>query len=93
MVLSNSAQAGRHKAGRRPTTSIGWLRLLPTTGAGTVSVQFLDVMLLGTVNINTFQAPLGRGYRVPSFAAVNVRMGHAIRIPVGLTYKRCFNGL
>ena len=50
MVLSSSAWASRNHAVHRRTTSIGWLRLLSTTEARTVSVQCLDVLLLETVN-------------------------------------------
>ena len=50
MVLSSSAQASSHHAVHRCTTSTGWLRLLSTTEARTVSVQCLDVLLLETVN-------------------------------------------
>ena len=50
MVLSSSAQASSQHAVHRRTTSTGWLRLLSTSQAGTVSVQCLDVLLLETVN-------------------------------------------
>ena len=50
MVLSSSAQATRNHAVHMRTNSSGWLRLLSTTEAGTVSVQCLDVLLLETVN-------------------------------------------
>ena len=50
MVLSSSAQASRNHAVHMRTTSTGWLRLLSTTEARTVSVQCLDVLLLETVN-------------------------------------------
>ena len=50
MVLSSSAQASRQHAVHRRTTSKGWLRLLSTTEARTVSVQCLDVLLLEAVN-------------------------------------------
>ena len=55
MVLSSSAQARSHHAVHRRTTSTGWLRLLSTIEARTVSVQCLDVLLLETVN--AYQAP------------------------------------
>ena len=50
MALSSSAQASSHHAVHRRTSSTGWLRLLSTTEAGTVTVQCLDVLLLETVN-------------------------------------------
>ena len=50
MVLSSSAQARSQHAVHRRTTSTGWLRLLSTTEARTVSVQCLDVSLMETVN-------------------------------------------
>ena len=50
MVLSSSAQASRNHAVHRRTNLTGWLRLLSTTEARTVSVQCLDVLLLETGN-------------------------------------------
>ena len=57
LVLSSSAHASSHHAVHRRTASTGWLRLLSTTEARTVSVQCLYVLLLQTVN--AYQAMLG----------------------------------
>ena len=60
MVLSSSAQASRNHAVHIRTTSTGWLRLLSTTEARTVSVQCLDVLLLETVNAYQSQPSPGQ---------------------------------
>ena len=74
MVLSSSAQASSHHAVHRRTSSTGWLRLLSTTEAMTVSVQCLDVLLLETVNAYKPLLVLRLCYHSPALAPMAIHL-------------------